>query len=191
MKKRMMSVLIAFAMLIPFAGYAEDSADTDWYMETADALCGKLQEVVSFDGFAEFYTASEEIAALIDSWNTAMDVQPKAVGGYPLPTLSMISEFVPGLENAPDALIEKMERSMAALLVTQINATEGVNFLAASNIPTLSEGYVMPENFEPCIIVYEYEGICVCVSFVETGEGVIGATVQFASPQIAELLTAQ
>ena len=169
----------------------EKNAENAWCLEKAEALRDKLYEMVSFDGLAEFYTPQAELIALIDSWKTAMKDEPKSVKGYPLPAVEMISEFVPEMENVPEALIQKIDRSMANLLISQINGMEGVYFLSASSIPTLGEGYIMPENFSPCIVLYEYEGICVSVSFAEIGEGVVSATAQFVSPRIAELLTAQ
>ena len=53
----------------------------------------------------------------------------------------------------------------------------------------MSEGYVMPEDFTPCIVIYEYEDVCVCVSFTQIGEGVVSAAAQFAAPEITELLS--
>ena len=46
----------------------------------------------------------------------------------------------------------------------------------------------MPEGFTPCMIVYEYEGICVSVSFAQIGEGVVMGTAQFTAPEIVGLL---
>ena len=100
----MLAIVLSCVMLCP--AEAEESAENDWYFETADALCGKLYEVISFDGLAEFYTPQEEIIALIDSWKTAMEAEPKSVNGYPLPALELVSEFAPDMENVPEALIQ-------------------------------------------------------------------------------------
>lgn len=186
---RVLSLLTVLCLLLPLCAHAGDSAENDWYLTTADALTGKLHELISFEGFAEVYTPQEEVISLIASWKTAMESEPVSVKGYDLPPMELISEFTPEMENIPSVLLEKIERSMASLLVSQINGMMGVNFLAASTIPVLSEGYIMPEGFRPCIVLYEYENICVSVSFTQIGEQVVSATAQFASPQIISLLT--
>lgn len=185
---RIFSLLIVLCLLLPLCAHAEESAETDWYLTTADALRSKLYELISFEGLAEVYTSQEEVNSLIGSWKTAMESEPVSVKGYDLPPVELISEFTPEMENLPAVLLEKIEMSMASLLISQLNGMMGVNFLAASTIPTLGEGYIMPEGFKPCIILYEYENICVSVSFTQIGEGVVSGSIQFASPQIIQLL---
>ena len=183
---RPISLLLALLLFLslPLCAHAEDSTEKDWYLETADALRGKLYELISFEGFAELYSPQEETLSLIDSWKTAMETTPKSVRGYSLPTAELLPQIMPDMENVPAVMTEKLERSLASLLVSQINSTKGVYFLAASSIPVLTEGYVMPEGFSPCIILYEYEEICAAVSFVQIGEGVVLATAQFAAPDL-------
>lgn len=185
---RIFSLLIVLCLLLPLCAHARENAEQDWYLENAAALTGRLYELISFEGLAEVYTSQEEVISLIDSWKTAMESEPISVKGYDLPPVELISEFTPEMKNIPAVLLDKIEMSMASLLVSQINGMMGVNFLAASMIPTLNEGYIMPEGFRPCIILYEYENICVSVSFTQIGEQVVSATVQFASPQIIQLL---
>ena len=189
MTKRIIALLTVLCLLLPVFAHAEEGAETDWYLEKAASLTGKLHEMIAFEGFAEYFTPSQEIAALISSWDAAMDAEPLSVKGYDLPPMELISEFTPDMENMPDALIEKIERSLGTTLITQINGMMGVNFLAACSMAVLSEGYVMPEDFSPCVVVYEYEGVCVSVSFSQIGEGVVSAAAQFAAPEITELLS--
>ena len=189
MKKRMISLLIAICLLVPVFAHAEDSRENDWYLEQAAALAAKLHELIAFENFAEFFTGDPEIIDRIASWATAMDSEPLSVKGYDLPPLELISEFVPDMENIPEALLEKVNRSLGSTLINQINSTIGVNFLAASSMCILSEGYIMPEGFAPCIVVYEYNEVCLSVSFAQIGEDVVLATAQFAAPDLIALLT--
>ena len=188
MKKRIISLLLTLCLLLPAFATAEESAGTDWYLEKAGQLHLKLYELVSFDGLAEIYSPQEEVISLIASWKTAMEAEPLSVRGYGLPGMELLAAFLPELGDVPSVLLEKLERSMASLLISQVNGMMGVSFLAASSIPVLGEGYIMPEGFAPCVILYEYESVCVCVSFVCGGEGVVSGSVQFVSPQIIELL---
>ena len=192
MKKYIAWMLIVTVMLLmPYSALAEEPTGGEWSLARADELKNKLYEMISFEGFAEYFTPQEEVISTLDSWKAAMEAEAVSVTAYDLPPIGLISEFTPGMEDIPAALLEKIERSLAATLMAQINGMEGVNFLAASSIAALSEGYVMPEGFAPCIVLYEYEGICVGVGFVQTGEGVVGATVQFVSTRLIEMLAAE
>lgn len=136
MMRRIFSLLLALCLLLPCLAHAEDSAEDDWYLEKAALLANKLHEMISFEGFAEFYTGSEEVIALIDSWKAAMDAEPRSAGGYDLPPMELISEFVPEMENIPASLIEKVERGLGTTLIAQINGRAGVSFIAASSMTT-------------------------------------------------------
>lgn len=189
MKKRMIALLTVLCLLLPVFAHAEANEEPDWYLTTADALRGKLHELITAEGFAEFFTSNEEVAAMIASWGRLMNTAPASVRGYDLPAMEIICGLVPEMQNLPDVLLERIERSLGTTLITQLNSSMGVNFLAACSMASLAEGYVMPENFTPCIVVYEYEGVCVCVSFTQIGEGVVSAAAQFAAPEITELLS--
>jgi len=188
MKKMMIltALMLSMTLLLPLCACAEE---TDWYLEKAASLRDRLYEMISYDGLAAMYSPSEEISALLDSWEEAMSAEPESVTGYGLPPMELISEFTSDMENIPDVLLQKIERSLPSLLISQINGTMGVNFLAASSIPVLTEGYVMPDAFVPCIVLYEYEGICVSVSFTQLGEGVVSAAAQFCAPGLVEMLS--
>lgn len=186
---RMLSLLLVLMLMLPLCAQAEESTGNDWYLEKSSLLTGKLHELIAFEGFAELFTGDPEIIDRTASWSTALDGEPLSVNGYDLPPLELIAGFMPEMEDIPAALTEKIERSLGATLVNQINGMMGVNFLAASSMCVLSEGYLMPEGFAPCMVIYEYEDVCVSVSFTQIGEGVVSATAQFTAPEIIDLLT--
>lgn len=191
MKKALAWILAVLTMMTFASGaWAEEMQGEEWCLARAEELKDKLYEMISFEGFAEYFTPQDEVISLLDGWKAVMEAEPASVTAYDLPSIELISEFTPEMEKIPIALLEKIERSMAATLMTQMNGMEGVNFLSASSIAALGEGYIMPEGFRPRIVLYEYEGICIGVGFSQTGEGVVGATVQFASPRLLEMLTA-
>ena len=42
----------------------------------------------------------------------------------------------------------------------------------------------MPEDFEPCLIIYEYEDICVFTVFTQIGENVVSASAGVCTKDI-------
>ena len=187
MKKALLPILLALALLLAPLAYAEEP---DWSTDKANELTANLYELISYEKFAEYFTGSKEIHAQIDAWKTAMEQPPVSVSGYDLPSAELLMQMAGVTDlSLPDVMAEYVESRLGSMLVSTFNGQYGGSaFLAASSMCTLSEGYIMPENFKPCIVVYEYEGICLCVSFAQIGEGVVMATAQFAVPEIAELL---
>ena len=61
---------------------------------------------------------------------------------------------------------------------TIINARYGSNALAASAILTFSRTYLAPEFFSNCCWLVDCGDAIVCVSFIETGDGIITATAE-------------
>ena len=185
---RILSLLLVLILALPLCAHAEETSESEWYLETSAALSGKLHEIIAFEGFAELFTGDPEIIDRIGSWAAVMDAEPLSVERYDLPTMELLAALVPEMEEIPAALTEKIERSLGAAFINQVNGRIGSNFLAASSMCVLSEGYLMPEGFTPCIVVYEYEEICLSVSFSQIGEGVVSATAQFTSPELIDLL---
>ena len=189
MNKRIFSLLLALCLLISFPACAEKEPEKDWYTDTANKLVSDLHALISMEQFDEYFTTNEEIHEQIGAWSAAMEQGEISVHGFDMPGAALLmamAEITAG--SIPDILAEYIERRMGSTLVSMINGMMGVNFLAASSIAIVSEGYLMPEGFTPCMIVYEYEGICVSVSFAQIGEGVVMGTAQFTAPEIVGLL---
>ena len=187
MKKVFLSILLALLIALAPCAWAEE---TDWYAEKAAELTAGLYELISFDRFAEYFTGSEEIHEQIDAWEQAMEKEPLSVKGYDMPDSELLMSMA-GMQgiSLPDVMAEYVERRLGSTLVSMVNSSYGgATFLAAASMSTLFEGYVMPEGFKPCIVIYEYEGICVSVSFAEIGEGVVMATAEFCAPEVVDML---
>ena len=191
MKKRMISMLMLLCLLLPVFAHAEESAESDWYTAAANELVSDLHELISLNRFAEYFTANDQIHEQISAWSAAMEQGAISVRGYDMPDADLLmamAEIASG--SLPDVLAGYIERRMGSTLVSMINGSYGgAEFLAAASMAVVTEGYIMPEDFSPCIVVYEYESICASVSFSRIGEGVVLATAQFAAPEIAELLS--
>lgn len=190
MKKRLTALLLMLCLLLPVFAHAEKSAENDWYTGTAKELAADLHELISLDSFAEYFTANDAVHERLSEWSAAMEQGAVSVQGYNMPDADLLTAMAEITGDLPDVLAGYIERRMGSTLVSMINSSYGgVEFLSASSMAVVTEGYLMPEGFTPCIVLFEYDGICVSVSFSRIGEGVVLGTAQFASPQIKELLT--
>ena len=87
--------------------------------------------------------------------------------------------------------VRQVGRGSIGMVVNLLIGQKSANFLAASAMVQLGEGYVMPEGFEPCVVAYEYADIAVAVSFKEAGEGVVLATAQFCPTEICGMMATE
>ena len=78
-------------------------------------------------------------------------------------------------------LLKKTGRYSLSTFATMINAQAGVETLAATAVMTSGKGLLMPADFTGNFALYlEFDGdYSALVSFNKTGEGVIGATLNF------------
>ncbi len=167
------------------------AADQNWYIEHAELLRDDLYEIISSEGFGQYFSTSEDIASQIDAWKTGMEEEPISTSAYDMPSFEMLLTMMGGIESMPELpepLMKRFSRGLGNTLITTLNGQQGTIFLAASSMATFSEGYIMPEDFKPCIIIYEYEDFCVCVNFSESGEETIQASVHICTDQLVEML---
>lgn len=188
--KRALCLLLVLLLALPILAQAEETARTDWYTEKADGLIADLYELISFGQFREYFSGSDEMYAQIDAWKAALSEGALRVTGYDMPDSALLLSMA-GMADSdlPSVVQEYLDRRMGSTLVSMVNGSYGsVALLAASGMTVVTEGYLMPEDFTPCIVLFEYAGICVSVSFAQIGEGVVMGTAQFVTPEIASLL---
>lgn len=188
--KRALCLLLIMLLTLPLCAQAEEAAPTDWYTETANGLIADLYELISFEQFREYFFGSDEMHAQIDAWKAALSEGALRVTGYDMPDAALLLSMA-GMADSdlPSVVQEYLDRRMGSTLVSMVNGSYGgAALLAASSMTVVTEGYLMPEGFAPCIILFEYDGICVSVSFAQIGEGVVMGTAQFTAPEIVGLL---
>ena len=66
---------------------------------------------------------------------------------------------------------------------------EDMEYYLTASMLAVCEGYVRPDGFEPCNLIYDYGAFCVVISFVEYGENVVMANGCICVPEITEELT--
>ncbi len=189
MKKNILRILTAAvlcALLICGCAYAEGT-ETDWYIEKANALREELALLCADDTYLTLYGTDEEMRTLVSKWSEAIAAEPLRIGKYGLPnSLLAASATVISSAALSETAINHLSSLTASSILSMSCAEEGADFLAASSILRINEGYIMPENFEPCLLLYEYEDICVGVTFDRCGEGVVMAHASICTDSIKQ-----
>jgi hypothetical protein len=186
MKKSICRILTAMLLCMLLFGCASaESTETDWYLEKADAIRKDLVLLCADTVYLSACTPDEETLNLTAEWGKMIASEPLHVGKYSF----SVDTLVVYLSNStPDRLSEParkhLERNAGGSLLSMSCAEKGVSFLVASSLLRINEGCVMPENFEPCVVLYEYEDICIGVVFTQYGDGVVMANAGICTEEI-------
>jgi len=184
--KKLLSLILAMTILMIPCAWAEE--EEDWYLIRAAELAKDLQELSADEAYIGMMGGSEEIHALIAEWNQAMQKEPISVRKGTLPMAEVMALTASGM-GVGEVGTTQVERSSIAMVINVLIGQRGTDFLAASATVQIAKGYVEPEEFEPCVVVYEYEDIAVAVSFGKIGEGVVTSGARFCPTEICDLLT--
>jgi len=188
MKKltHLFSLALALALMIVCLA-SPAYATEDWHAERAELLMEELYQLSGSDLFIEMYTGAGEVKELISGWHDEMTGAETTIDRY-TSAMDLMTFAMASLDGMPDAAVKRIKRDASTMAFAHANGQQGSTHLAASTLLTLTESYVMPEGFEPMILLYEYDTICVGVAFYEGGEGVVTATAQFVAPEVKNYL---
>lgn len=76
-----------------------------------------------------------------------------------------------------EAVTDEIDRRLPGMLISLVNGRVGAAWIAAANILTSSETHILPEDFQPGVLLLEYPGAySIAVAFSRTGEDTITAT---------------
>lgn len=171
--KKLIALALA-ALLLAGAALAEED---DWYLDTAKALAARVGELAGDDAFLELNAAAEieGLDALrgVDFQTPAAGwrIEWTAIGDLMLSLYSAVE-----LDGLSDAGRERVEQIMGQSLLSSANAQQGAEWLAIASVLTYGKTFAMPEGFEPCVYLLQFDGAAVGVAFVQTGEETITAS---------------
>ncbi len=186
--KKLFSLILCLILLTSSFAYAEEASE-DWYRERADKLAATLAELSGNKEYISYFTGDDRLMDQIGQWHEAMSAEPVSVQRYLMPFDSLLPLVMNAADvKLPESVLKYMGSRLGGTLMSMFNNRQGVTFLAASTVLQSSEGYIMPEGFEPCMMIYEYYGICVGVSFAQIGEGVVMATAQMCTKDVTMFL---
>lgn len=186
--KKLLCLLLALLLLTSSFAYAEEASE-EWYRERADKLVAALAELSGNKEYISYFTGDTRVLEHILEWHEAFSAEPVRVRRYLMPSNSLLPLVINAADvELPESVLKYMGNKLGGTLISMFNNRQGVTFLAASTVLQSSEGYIMPEGFEPCMVIYEYDGICACVNFFQIGEDVIMAAAQVCTNDLTMLL---
>ena len=161
-----------------------DTIEVDgFYINEAIRLVTESGNLAADKDFIEYYTANEEMAKSVAELGALDFEKPSDIYYMEADKEQIIANIKAAYGEELDGIdIEKLLRLNKISLATLpalINASYGVQSLAALSVLTDSRGYIMPKSFTKDFALYlEYEGAySAFVYFSEYGEGVISANM--------------
>ena len=186
--KKLFSLILALILLTSSFAYAEEASE-EWYRERADDLLATLTELSGSEEYLTLFVGIAPLSDQIAAWHEAISQEPEKVERYLMPFDSLIRLVLNATDvELPDSARKYIGRRLGSTLISLFNVKQDSTFLAASSMVQPSEGFIMPEGFEPCVVVYEYDGICVGVTFTQIGEGVVMGNAQICTDDVIMLL---
>lgn len=180
---RILTVMLLCSLML-FGCALSESTENDWYIERAAILRDDLMMLSADREYLSLYSGNDTLIDLASAWHEELSGEPVRSGRYYMPTdIIRLGIAVSGTKLS-DTALKYLSRAADNFVLSTITASQGVNFIAASSMLRIGESFIMPEDFKPCIVLYEYESICVAVLFTQTGEGVVGANAAICSNEI-------
>ena len=146
----------------------------DWYRERADRMTEQVRELMSSDEYLDMMAIGDNCIELIKQWRSEAESEPKQIGLYESSVDLLLSAY--GMvEGLPEAAVRRLEQMAGTSAFSLANGQKGVDYLVASSTLTINEFFLMPDGFEPCIVLYEYDGFCIGVCFYRGSDEVVVA----------------
>ena len=194
-RKNLMALLLALLLLLtpalaemtgerPDGAFLEDAGGE--LLETAVAL-------MDDETFVAALSASEEIAGQVAAWAETMAAQPLYTRVYPYPELDAALACVNSGEALPlsDAARAYFAPQLVQALCAQASAQRGAMYLAAANALRVEQWYALPEDFEDCVLVYDFGDVAFAVGLRQetvAGSEAVRAEGCVCAPEIREML---
>ena len=193
MKKLISAILAVICVLSTASALAEN-----WYVKEGQSLVKHIVELAGDDAYTALYTAPGDIRAIIDEFAESDFTSPTEARMLSLPDseaalelLSAVASFA--AEDIPeisDAALKELIKRLPGMIVTLVNNQHGTVWIAATTILSASETHVMPEDFQPGILLLEYPGeYSVAVTFSKTGDNTVTATATAIHSGFISLIT--
>ena len=179
MRRKRLAAALLLCLILPAAALA------DWADERADALCERMTALAAEEAYVSLFTGSAEVLSQVERMavNAGQEVQQRR--RFVLRDEASYADYVEweGLElpALSETAAAELEKRLAAMPPSLLNGQAGAEWLAAASLLTVSETFLMPEDFVPCIVLLDYG-----TEFTQTGEETVTAQAAFVSAQIVE-----
>lgn len=161
------------AMVWAFSGCGEKKSLADHGMDVVELI----EEALNSEEYVMVYSASEQIARVIDGVAGGDFSEPEAVYSITIDEDDLLDMADVDFDDMSDSLQKVMKSKMAGALSNMINARAGAESLAASSIISMGKTFVYEEEIENQIYLYIFEDAKpIMVSFVAGEGGAVNAS---------------
>ena len=179
MKKLFALVLVLTLALAMFAALAEDQ----WYLEKSIALAERMGRMAGDESYVSLFVPNADIQPLVAQVGAQDYSEPTSArlvslggAGLILNLAKMLDE--PDFSSLSDEVLAELNKRLPGMLGSYFAAKEDYKWVEVTSVLNMSETFVQPEGFEPCVVLLTYEGeYGAIVSFHATGEETLTAFV--------------
>ena len=171
--KRMFAAAVALALFCTGLAFAqEETQEDDWYLETASELARCVGELAGDEAYMQMMTSNPfDILAPLQEADFA-----SVTGAWRIRIGEGMISLMGSLNGMSQTGRESLNSKMPSVILNQWNAYVSVEAVAASTMLAYTRTYSMPEDFEQCALILQFDGAQVGVAFMQTGEDTITAT---------------
>ena len=170
--KKGLCVILLLTLIFVFSGCGEKKRLVDHGMDVVELI----EEAINSEEYVMVYSASEQIARVIDGVAGGDFSEPEAVYSITIDEDDLLDMADVDLDDMSDSLQNVMKSKMAGALSNMLNARAGAESLAASSIIGMGKTFVYEEEIENQIYLYIFEDAKpIMVSFVAGEDGAVSA----------------
>ena len=171
--KRMFAAAVALALFCTGLAFAqEETQEDDWYLETASELARCVGELAGDEAYMQMMTSNPfDILAPLQEADFA-----SVAGAWRIRIGEGMISLMGTLDEMSQTGRESLNSKMPSAILTQWNAYVSAEAVVASTMLAYTRTYSMPEDFEQCTLILQFDGAQVGVAFMQTGEDTITAT---------------
>lgn len=171
--KRMFAAAVALALFCTGLAFAqEETQEDDWYLETASELARCVGELAGDEAYMQMMTSNPfDILAPLQEADFA-----SVTGAWRIRIGEGMISLMGTLDGMSQTGRESLNSKMPSAILNQWNAYVSAEAVAASAMLAYMRTYSMPEDFEQCALILQFDGAQVGVAFMQTGEDTITAT---------------
>ena len=171
--KKGLCVILLLTLIFVLSGCGEKKRLVDHGMEVVELI----EEAINSKEYVMIYSASEQIARVIDGVAEGDFSEPEAVYSITIDEDDLLEMADVDLDDVSESLQKVMKSKMAGALSNMINARAGADSLAASSIISMGKTFVYGDKIENQIYLYTFEDAKpIMVSFVAGEDGAVNAS---------------
>lgn len=178
--KRVFSFVACLALLVCWmSGHSGLAESKSLYNHGMDVI-HLMAEMIGSDDYVNLFTENTEIREIVDQLAEGDYAEPEAVYVLTVPAenLNAMAELG-ALDNASDALKQKLNQRMIASLVSQVNGRSGAVKLAAASVCTAGKTFVH-DQAQDMIYLYVFANTApVAVTFTVGEDHTVSASGMF------------